>query len=160
MSLLANLTAYMYVAPHLHDTRTRSYLTSTPTSNTALPLEAYGTKKCACCTHQKPLQLPHNTPTCALIGREARGERSKQEMRRRRWANEPRAKRQKKKTKTYNRRDSQMVTHSSTSRPVQCLCMAERTGCPVLTDLWSYVLTGWVLCYILTNGWGKNAVSR
>jgi hypothetical protein len=45
-----------------------------------------------------------------------------------------------KKIKTYNRRDSQMVTHSSTSRPVQCLCMAERTGCPVLTDLWSYVL--------------------
>ena len=43
------------------------------------------------------------------------------------------------KAKTYNRRDSQMVTHSSTSRPVQCLCMAERTGCPVLTDLWSYV---------------------
>ena len=42
-------------------------------------------------------------------------------------------------TKTYNRRDSQMVTHSSTSRPVQCLCMAERTGCPVFTDLWSYV---------------------
>jgi hypothetical protein len=44
-----------------------------------------------------------------------------------------------KKTNTYNRRDSQMVTHSSTSRPVQCLCMAERTGCPVFTDLWSYV---------------------
>ena len=43
------------------------------------------------------------------------------------------------KAKTYNRRDSQMVTHSSTSRPVQCLCMAERTGCPVFTDLWSYV---------------------
>jgi hypothetical protein len=42
-------------------------------------------------------------------------------------------------SKTYNRRDSQMVTHSSTSRPVQCLCMAERTGCPVFTDLWSYV---------------------
>ena len=32
-----------------------------------------------------------------------------------------------------------MVTHSSTSRPVQCLCMAERTGCPIFTDLWSYV---------------------
>jgi hypothetical protein len=46
---------------------------------------------------------------------------------------------QKENTKTYDRRDSQMVTHSSTSRPVQCLCMAERTGCPVLTDLWSYV---------------------
>jgi hypothetical protein len=50
------------------------------------------------------------------------------------------ARMQVKKTKTYNRRDSQMVTHSSTSRPVQYLCMAERTGCPVLTDLWSYVL--------------------
>jgi hypothetical protein len=35
-----------------------------------------------------------------------------------------------------------MVTHSSTSRPVQCLCMAERTGCPVFTDLWSYVHNG------------------
>ena len=47
---------------------------------------------------------------------------------------------ERKNAKTYNRRDSQMVTHSSTSRPVQCLCMAERTGCPVFTDLWSYVL--------------------
>jgi hypothetical protein len=51
------------------------------------------------------------------------------------------------KTKTYNRRDSQMVTHSSTSRPVQCLCMAERTGCPVFTDLWSYVLNRQILGY-------------
>jgi hypothetical protein len=40
-----------------------------------------------------------------------------------------------KKTKTYNRRDSQMVTHSSTSRPVQCLCMAERTEYTVVTHL-------------------------
>jgi hypothetical protein len=51
-----------------------------------------------------------------------------------------RSQKQKENAKTYNRRDSQMVTHSSTSRPVQCLCMAERTGCPALTDLWSYVL--------------------
>ena len=41
-----------------------------------------------------------------------------------------------------------MVTHSSTSRPVQCLCMAERTGCPVFTDLWSYVLEDARLQYI------------
>jgi hypothetical protein len=41
-----------------------------------------------------------------------------------------------------------MVTHSSTSRPVQCLCMAERTGCPVFTDLWSYVLIMLVMYYI------------
>jgi hypothetical protein len=58
---------------------------------------------------------------------------------------------QKKTIKTYNRRDSQMVTHSSTSRPVQCLCMAERTGCPVFTDLWSYVLfcTNFILIYAI-----------
>jgi hypothetical protein len=30
--------------------------------------------------------------------------------------------------KTYNRRDSQMVTHSSTSRPVQCLCYGRADG--------------------------------
>ena len=54
-----------------------------------------------------------------------------------------------KKQKTYNRRDSQMVTHSSTSRPVQCLCMAERTGCPGLTDLWSYVLNINVMAYFI-----------
>jgi hypothetical protein len=53
------------------------------------------------------------------------------------------------KTKTYNRRDSQMVTHSSTSRPVQCLCMAERTGCPVFTDLWSYVQVPHIGVYIV-----------
>jgi hypothetical protein len=41
-----------------------------------------------------------------------------------------------------------MVTHSSTSRPVQCLCMAERTGCPVFTDLWSYVEMREVLLHI------------
>ena len=44
-----------------------------------------------------------------------------------------------------------MVTHSSTSRPVQCLCMAERTGCPVFTDLWSYVLILEYLQPILTK---------
>jgi hypothetical protein len=44
-----------------------------------------------------------------------------------------------------------MVTHSSTSRPVQCLCMAERTGCPVLTDLWSYVLIFAVIQFIKTQ---------
>ena len=57
--------------------------------------------------------------------------------------------------KTYNRRDSQMVTHSSTSRPVQCLCMAERTGCPVLTDLWSYVLIVRKCLYKLLNPKGS-----
>ena len=33
-----------------------------------------------------------------------------------------------------------MVTHSTTHLPIWCLSMAERTGCPVLTSLWSYVL--------------------
>jgi hypothetical protein len=48
-----------------------------------------------------------------------------------------------------------MVTHSSTSRPVQCLCMAERTGCPVLTDLWSYVLVdldGSIMSLVVASG--------
>jgi hypothetical protein len=44
-----------------------------------------------------------------------------------------------------------MVTHSSTSRPVQCLCLAERTGCPVFTDLWSYVLTQFQFWYMNTT---------
>jgi len=30
-----------------------------------------------------------------------------------------------------------MVTHSSTSRPVQCLCMAERTEYTVVTGPWT-----------------------
>jgi hypothetical protein len=46
-----------------------------------------------------------------------------------------------------------MVTHSSTSRPVQCLCMAERTGCPVLTDLWSYVLVSLKMGYMNRGVW-------
>jgi hypothetical protein len=48
-----------------------------------------------------------------------------------------------------------MVTHSSTSRPVQCLCMAERTGCPVFTDLWSYVLVdldGSIMSLVVASG--------
>lgn len=38
-------------------------------------------------------------------------------------------------TETCNRQDSQVVTHSSTSRPIRRLCTAERTGCPLLTCL-------------------------
>ena len=56
-----------------------------------------------------------------------------------------------KEQKTYNRRDFQMITHSSTSRPVQCLCMAERTGCPVFTDLWSYVLARSAMRYTIID---------
>jgi hypothetical protein len=47
-----------------------------------------------------------------------------------------------------------MVTHSSTSRPVQCLCMAERTGCPVFTDLWLYVL---ISCTIVLYSYDMNS---
>ena len=42
-------------------------------------------------------------------------------------------------TKTYNRRDSLVVTHPTTNRPTCCLSMAELTGSPVLNSLWSYV---------------------
>ncbi|KAG9544180.1 hypothetical protein KCU71_g17994, partial [Aureobasidium melanogenum] len=39
----------------------------------------------------------------------------------------------KKKCKTYSSRDSPVVTHQSTNLPFNCLCMAERTGCPVFS---------------------------
>jgi hypothetical protein len=44
------------------------------------------------------------------------------------------------KMKTYDRGDSQLVTVASTDPPICSLCKAERTGCPVLYSLWSYVL--------------------
>jgi hypothetical protein len=44
-----------------------------------------------------------------------------------------------KKSKTYNSRDSLMVTHLTTNPPVSCLNRAERTGSLVLMILWSYV---------------------
>jgi hypothetical protein len=37
------------------------------------------------------------------------------------------------KSKTYSSRDSHVVTHRSTNLPFNCLYMAERTGCPVLS---------------------------
>jgi hypothetical protein len=41
--------------------------------------------------------------------------------------------------KTYNSGDSPVVTHLTTSPPVRCLNMAERTGSLVFNVLWSYV---------------------
>ena len=42
--------------------------------------------------------------------------------------------------KTYNSRDSLVVTHPTTNRPACGLSTAERTGSPVFHTLWSYVL--------------------
>ncbi|RAH40016.1 hypothetical protein BO95DRAFT_32001, partial [Aspergillus brunneoviolaceus CBS 621.78] len=42
--------------------------------------------------------------------------------------------------KTYNRRDSLVVTHPTTNLPACGLSMAERTGSPIFHTLWSYVL--------------------
>jgi hypothetical protein len=41
--------------------------------------------------------------------------------------------------KTYNSRDSLVVTHPTTNLPACGLSTAERTGSPVLHTLWSYV---------------------
>ena len=49
-------------------------------------------------------------------------------------------KRQFKKIKTYNRRDSLVVTHPTTNLPACGLSTAERTGSPVFHTLWSYVV--------------------
>ena len=45
-----------------------------------------------------------------------------------------------KKTKTYNIRDSPVVTHPSTSLTITSLSVGERTGSRVLWYLWSYVM--------------------
>ena len=45
--------------------------------------------------------------------------------------------------KTYNRRDSLVVTHPTTNLPACGLSTAERTGSPVLHTLWSYVLVSY-----------------
>jgi hypothetical protein len=63
-----------------------------------------------------------------------------------------------KKEKTYNSGDSLVVTHPTTNPPIQGLCMAERTGCPILLDLWSYVTEICLFGYItgrngVCNGW-------
>jgi hypothetical protein len=42
-------------------------------------------------------------------------------------------------SKTYNSGYSLVVTDPTTNPPISSLCMAERTGCPVLLSLWSYV---------------------
>ncbi|KAG9944401.1 hypothetical protein KCU85_g8009, partial [Aureobasidium melanogenum] len=44
-----------------------------------------------------------------------------------------RKKKRKSRYKTYSSRDSHVVTHRSTNLPFNCLCMAERTGCPVFS---------------------------
>ena len=51
-------------------------------------------------------------------------------------------------TKTYNSRDSLVVTHPTTNRPACGLSTAERTGSPVLHTLWSYVLINSMVGYI------------
>jgi hypothetical protein len=45
-----------------------------------------------------------------------------------------------KKKKTYNTRDSPVVTHLTTSPALTCLTMGERTGSRAFRWLWSYVL--------------------
>ncbi|KAF2196145.1 hypothetical protein GQ43DRAFT_378051, partial [Delitschia confertaspora ATCC 74209] len=43
-------------------------------------------------------------------------------------------------TKTYNSQDSHVVTHRNTNWPVRSLSTADRTGSPIFSYLWSYVL--------------------
>jgi hypothetical protein len=67
-------------------------------------------------------------------------------------------KRAKKEQKTYNSRYSLVVTHPTTNLPISSLCMAERTGCPVLLNLWSYMICHSVIpqyiCMALMKGRG------
>jgi hypothetical protein len=51
----------------------------------------------------------------------------------------PHSSRLKAMSKTYDSRDSPVVTHLTTGLPVRCLNRAERTGSLVFNVLWSYV---------------------
>ena len=53
-----------------------------------------------------------------------------------------------KRGKTYNSQDSLLVTHATTNWPIRSLNMAERTGCLVFYDLWSYVIVMVVKLFI------------
>ncbi|KAF2202947.1 hypothetical protein GQ43DRAFT_368009 [Delitschia confertaspora ATCC 74209] len=52
----------------------------------------------------------------------------------------PLIQRPKESAKTYNSQDSHVVTHRNTNWPVRSLSTADRTGSPILSYLWSYVL--------------------
>ncbi|KAJ5698393.1 hypothetical protein N7462_000398 [Penicillium macrosclerotiorum] len=56
------------------------------------------------------------------------------------WARRINNRNRNKNKKTYNSRDSLVVTHPTTNLPACGLSTAERTGSPVLHTLWSYVL--------------------
>ncbi|KAJ6042422.1 hypothetical protein N7446_013488 [Penicillium canescens] len=61
--------------------------------------------------------------------------------------------------KTYNSKDSLVVTHLTTNLPACGLSTAERTGSPVLHTLWSYVLSPAYLEYIIyTSSIGRLAL--
>ena len=55
--------------------------------------------------------------------------------------------------KTYNNRDSLVVTHPTTSRSIWGLIKAERTGYHVFLSLWSYVLEEQVLLILKVSHW-------
>ncbi|KAB5566232.1 hypothetical protein GE09DRAFT_730975 [Coniochaeta sp. 2T2.1] len=65
----------------------------------------------------------------------------------------------KKGCKTYNTRDSPVVTHPSTSLAIICLSMGERTGSRVFRYLWSYVTVSplflLIFCLIAVSVWVK-----
>ncbi|KAF2203306.1 hypothetical protein GQ43DRAFT_274841 [Delitschia confertaspora ATCC 74209] len=65
---------------------------------------------------------------------------------------------QKTKTKTYNSQDSHVVTHRNTNGPVRSLSTADRTGSPIFSYLWSYVLNFVgvrIMRLVLRCGWSR-----
>ncbi|KAB5572358.1 hypothetical protein GE09DRAFT_1099155 [Coniochaeta sp. 2T2.1] len=63
--------------------------------------------------------------------------------------------------RTYNNRDSPVVTHPSTSVSVTGLSMGERTGSRALQYLWSYVLdegVGWDMRAVCCSGAGSRSM--
>ena len=93
--------------------------------------------------------MPH--PSCPLASAEPKGRLASQdrtmnwgkkrtELKELKELKELRERRKRrKKGLTYNSGDSLVVTHRTTSPPVQCLISAEQTGRDISIGLWSYV---------------------
>lgn len=61
---------------------------------------------------------------------------------------------------THNNLDCVKSIKSKTKNIQQCLCMAERTGCPFLTSLWSYVTVNGLSEYLQDTQNGSTEVQN
>ena len=72
------------------------------------------------------------------------------------WIESPERSKKKHRKKTYNTRDSLVVTHPTTSLAVTGLSMGERTGSRIFQCLWSYVISlARIWCFVDVDAPGE-----